>query len=253
MSSTMQPADSGRATYEAFAPLYDTYTAGYQAERWTGRLEAKALAFAPSGRRLLDVGCGTGKSFIAMLERGWSVVGCDVSPAMLEVAREKVGDSARLEVADARDLPVLGAFDLVWALNDTLNYLLDAEELRAALAGMKANLGDGGVVLFDLNTLSTFEDSFINRYDREEGGRQMSWTGLEDEVEPGSVCEARFEVVGEPAATHVHRQRHFPESETLAVIDRAGLECLEVWGDYEGEQDKPLDEARHQKAIYIAR
>lgn len=247
------PADSGRAAYEALAPLYDAYTASYQAERWTGRLEARALAFGPSGRRLLDVGCGTGKSFISMAERGWSVVGCDVSPAMLAVAREKAGDSVRLEVSDARDLPVLGAFDLVWALNDTLNYLLDAEGLRAALAGMKANLAEGGVVLFDLNTLSTFEDSFTGRYAHEEGGRQMSWTGLEDEVEPGSVCEARFEVAGEPAATHTHRQRHFPESEALAAIDGAGLECLEVWGDHEGEQDKPLDEARHQKAIYIAR
>ena len=249
----MPSADSGHATYEAFAPLYDAYTAGYQAERWTGRLEAKALAFETHGRRLLDVGCGTGKSFIPMLERGWSAVGCDVSPAMLEVAREKVGDSVRLEVADARELPLFGAFDLVWAINDTLNYLLDAEELCSALVGMKANLADDGVVLFDLNTLSTFRASYIGRYAREQDGREMSWTGMEEEIEPGAIGEARFEVAGDPGATHIHRQRHFPESEALATIERAGLTCLEVWGDYEGEQSKPLDEEHHQKAIYLAR
>jgi hypothetical protein len=39
----------------------------------------------------------------------------------------------------------------------------------------------------------------------------------------------------------------------LEALDAAGLECVGVWGDYEGEQDQPLDEGRHQKAIYVAR
>lgn len=248
----MSALDSGHATYQTFAPFYDAYTDGYQFETWTGKLAAKAEAFEPSGRRLLDVGCGTGKSFLAMLDRGWSVVGCDVSPAMIEVAKDKVGDSVRLEVADARTLPTYGSFDLVWALNDTLNYLLGAEELRAALEGMKTNLAEGGVLLFDLNTLSTFRSSFVGEHGRE-GEQPMTWVGLEENIEPGSTCEARLEVVGDPSTIHVHRQHHFPEAEVLETIERAGLHCLEVWGDYEGEQEQPLDEERHQKAIYIAR
>lgn len=248
----MPALDSGHAAYQTFAPFYDAYTDGYQFETWTGKLAAKAEAFGPADRRLLDVGCGTGKSFLAMLDRGWSVVGCDVSPAMIEVAREKVGDSVRLEVADARALPAYGSFDLVWALNDTLNYLLGADELRSALEGMKANLAEGGILLFDLNTLSTFRSSFVGNHDRE-GEQSMAWIGLEESIEPGSTCEARLEVVGDPATTHVHRQHHFPEAEVLETIDRAGLDCLQVWGDHEGEQEQPLDEERHQKAIFIAR
>jgi SAM-dependent methyltransferase len=240
--------------YETFAPLYDIYTADYQAATWTAKLEGKAEAFGLGGRRLLDVGCGTGKSFIPMVEQGWSAVGCDISPAMLAVAREKVGDSVRLEVADVRALPVFGAFDLVWALNDTLNYLLSPDELIAALKGMAANLATDGVLLFDLNTLATFQASFVGEYGREVDGVQMTWVGRESgEIEPGATCEARFEVAGDPTATHVHRQHHFPESAALEAIEHAGLECLEVWGDYEGDQAQPLDEARHQKAIYIAR
>jgi SAM-dependent methyltransferase len=252
MNPTMPALDSGHATYQTFAPFYDAYTDGYQFETWTGKLAAKAEALGPSGRRLLDVGCGTGKSFLAMPARGWSVLGCDVSPAMIEVAREKVGDSVRLEVADARALPIYGSFDLVWALNDTLNYLLGPEELRSALEGMKANLAAGGVLLFDLNTISTFRLSFVGRHSRE-SEPPMAWVGLEEDIEPGSTCEAQLEVVGDPSTIHVHRQHHFPEAEVLAAIDRAGLSCLEVWGDFEGEQEQPLDEKRHQKAIYIAR
>ena len=51
------------------------------------------------GRRLLDVACGTGRSFLPMLERGYDVTACDISPAMAARAREKSGGAARVLVA----------------------------------------------------------------------------------------------------------------------------------------------------------
>lgn len=247
-------SDRGLTAYQALAGAYDDFTHGYQAETWTGKLEAKALRWGPEGRRLLDVGCGTGKSFLAMVKRGWDVVGCDISPAMLAIAREKAGD-VPLHVADVRELPVFGEFDLVWALNDTLNYVMSEGELEAALAGMKANLGRGGVLLFDLNTLRSMREMFTAEDVREVGGRAMHWRGTATaaDVKPGTINTARFEVQGEAGASHEHSQRHFPEASVRAALERAGLECLEVWGDLDGEQYQPLDEERHEKAIYLAR
>ncbi len=244
----------GLTAYQALASAYDDFTHGYQAATWTGKLEAKALRWGPTGRRLLDVGCGTGKSFLAMVERGWDVVGCDISPAMLEIAREKAGD-VPLHVADVRELPVFGEFDLVWALNDTLNYVMSEEELEAALGRMRANLGPGGVLLFDLNTLRSMREMFTAEEVREIGGRAMHWSGTAtaDDVQPGTINSARFEVNDESGTSHEHSQRHFPEASVLAALERAGLDCLEVWGDLDGEQFKPLDEERHEKAIYLAR
>src|SRR5262249_6156918 len=92
------------------------------------------------GKRLLDVGCGTGKSFLPMLKRGWDVTGCDISASMVELARTKVGDAALLSVEDMRELPTLGEFDLVWCLDDAVNYLLSVDELERALSGMRQNL-----------------------------------------------------------------------------------------------------------------
>lgn len=249
----MTTADGQSPTFDSFAPYYDAFTAGYQAERWTGRLADLAERVGGiSGRRLLDVGCGTGKSAAPMIARGWEVVGSDVSEGMLEVARERLGGQARLEAADVRDLPTFGAFDLVWALNDTLNNMLSRDELRAALEAMGRNLAPGGVALFDLNTELMCRAIATEEEVREVDGFQMRWTGLGG-FAAGGRADARFELLGNPAATHVHRQRHFPEAEAREVIAAAGLECLGVWGDYEGEQDQPLDEERHQKAIYLAR
>src|SRR3954453_1294845 len=86
--------DPARAAYELLAPFYDSYTREYGHERWLANLEAIATAHGLRGNRLLDVGCGTGKSFLPMIERGYEVTGCDISPAMVERAREAAGGAA---------------------------------------------------------------------------------------------------------------------------------------------------------------
>jgi SAM-dependent methyltransferase len=245
--------------YEAIAPVYDDFTAHHDYELWLGELLPQLRRHGLRGQRLLDVGCGTGKSFLPMLKRGWEVTACDISPSMLELARGKAGEAARLTVADMRELPVFGEFDLVWALDDAVNYLLSAEELGAALSGMRANLAPGGLLMFDVNTLRTYRD-FFARTDRvERGGRRLVWRGQSSaDVPPGSICEARFEVEAADGkqgdvAAHVHRQRHFPEAEVLEALEASGLRRLDVFGHGEDAVLKqPVDELVHSKAVYIA-
>jgi len=245
------PERDAKRAYDALAGSYDEFTRGYRYERWTGRLLDRAEAAGLPGRRLLDVGCGTGLSFVAMIPRGFEVTGCDISPKMVDRARSRAGEGARLHVADARALPVFGEFDLVWAVNDTVNYLLETADLGAALAGMRRNLAPGGVVLFDANTLSTYRVFFTTETVVERDGRRLVWRGLmsPDEISPGSVSEARFE--GDGVEAHVHHQRHFPEPDVLAAIESAGLRCVEAIGELEGELSSPLDEERHSKAVYV--
>src|SRR4029077_16511015 len=96
---------------------------------------------------------GTGRTLGQMLPAGWQVTACDISAAMVELARERASDAVELSVADMLELPRFGEFDLVWALDDAINYLLSAEELERALTGMRANLAPTGLLLFDVNCL----------------------------------------------------------------------------------------------------
>jgi SAM-dependent methyltransferase len=245
--------------YEAYAPVYDLFTAHYDTEGWLSDLLPHLERHGLSGNRLLDVGCGTGESFIPMLARCWEVTGCDISPAMLEHARSKAGELAELSVADMRELPRFGSFDLVWALDDAINYLLSPEELAATLAGMRSNLSPGGLVMFDLNTLLAYRTFFAERHVIERDGMRLIWTGqAAPDVVAGSICEARFEAEGAGQAadvrTHLHRQRHFSEADVLAALASVGLDCLAVLGHgLDGVPRQPLDEAIHTKAIYIAK
>lgn len=246
--------------YEAIAPVYDDFTAHHNYELWLGELLPRLRGHGLHGHRLLDVGCGTGKSFLPMLERGWEVTACDLSPSMLELARAKAEDGAQLAVADMRELPEFGKFDLVWALDDAVNYLLSGEELGSALSGMRANMAPNGLLMFDVNTLHAYRSFFAETQRVERGGRRLVWHGQgSTEASPGSISEARFEVETSaddavPVQTHVHRQRHFPETEVLALIDAAGLECLDVFGHgFDAVLKQPLEELVHTKAIYMAR
>lgn len=246
-------------TYQAMAPVYDDFTAHYDYEGWLTDLLEILEANGLTGRRLLDVACGTGKSFMPMLPRGWQVTGCDLSPAMLALAEEKAGDSVELSLADMRELPKLGEFDLVWALDDAINYLLGPEELEAALRGMRDNLAATGLLLFDVNELLVYRTFFAQVSVLEQGGKRFTWRGLAPaDVAAGSVCESHLEVEGKEGGaageTAIHRQRHFPEAEVLTALERAGLECLDVYAHgLDGIPVQPLDTARHTKAIYIAR
>src|SRR6476469_3238820 len=89
------------AAYEAFAPFYDSYTETYDHDRWLANIEHVAQGLGLRGKRLLDVGCGTGKSFQPMLARGYEVTACDVSPAMVErAAARAAGTGSLVFVAD---------------------------------------------------------------------------------------------------------------------------------------------------------
>src|SRR4051794_842703 len=194
---TLTTTDQTRTAYDSFAPFYDRYTHDYEYGRWLADIEAGAPRHGRQGTRLLDLGCGPGKSFLPMLDRGYEVTACDISPAMVERARElAAGTGAEITVADVRDLPVLGQFDLITCIDDTLNYLLSDGELDTAYAGVARNLRPGGIFVFDVNTLACYRNYFVRDLAEEVDGAFFCWRGRADpdEIEPGAICSSVIEV-----------------------------------------------------------
>jgi SAM-dependent methyltransferase len=243
--------------YEELAPYYDILTASYDHERWLGALEQVALRFGLTGRRLLDAGCGTGKSFVPMLRRGYDVTACDLSPAMVARARGRHPDPARVFVADARSLPAIGPFDLVTFIDDAVNYLLGEEDLESAFAGFARVLSVHGVLVFDANTLATYRSSFASEWVVESSGARIRWRGLASATfAEGELCSAVVEAVsgrGRPAIGE-HVQRHHPRAVVERCCARAGLTCVAALGQLPGVRLSPeVDEELHTKVVYVVR
>jgi SAM-dependent methyltransferase len=258
-----QIEDPAVAAYELLAPFYDLYTHDYEHDRWLGNIEAIALGHGLGGRRLLDVGCGTGKSFVPMLARGYEVTACDISPAMVERARD-AGEAGGAEVlvADARELPDLGPFDIAMALDDALNYLLSDEELAMVFEGVARNLRPGGLFVFDLNTLLTYRQLFTRDMATEVGDAFFCWRGEErsEELVAGSIAAAVIEVFAAEEGScwkrysSRHVQRHHPPETVERLLRDAGLELLSRRGQMTGTSiDSVGDDELHTKLLYFAR
>jgi SAM-dependent methyltransferase len=254
------PGATAAAAYDAFAPFYDRFTAHHDYELWTNGLLRLAYAHGLRGNRVLDAGCGTGKSFLPLLERGFEVTACDQSAAMLELAASKAGGAVELHCRDLRRLDSLGEFDLVTCLDDVANYLTHPRELGAALAGLARNLRPGGVLVFDANTLATYRGFFSETVVVEEPGLVMLWRGLAGrDFAPGGLARAALDVFSEgpveagwSRTTIHHEQRHHPRSTVDRCVEAAGLHCLGVYGqDPAVNFDAELDELRHTKAVYL--
>ncbi|MGN6216926.1 MAG: class I SAM-dependent DNA methyltransferase [Solirubrobacterales bacterium] len=212
----------------------------------------------------LDIGCGTGRAFDPLLDRGWRLVGCDVSAGMLAEAERKYGSRVQLLHLDARSVPPVSpssdspaseAFELVLLLNDVVNYMTEDGDLERAFAGVKANLNrDHGLVAFDANTFLLYRHSYAPGVNEEMSARGWDWFGLGDEPQPGGVYEARLS--GRDVEPHVHRQRHWLDGEIEAALEANGLRCLARLGMSEEENGILLsevpDEERDYKIIYIA-
>jgi SAM-dependent methyltransferase len=260
---TLTIEDPTLCAYETLAPFYDSYTREFGHDPWLANVEAIALKHGLRGRRVLDLGCGTGKSFLPMLERGYEVTACDLSPAMVERARElAAGTGAEVVVADARDLPVLGRFDLVTSIDDALNYLLSDEELEMAFEGVARNLRPGGVFAFDLNTLHCYRHYFLRDMAVEVDDAFFCWRGEGEAagIAPGATLSSVIEVFASDGGdcwrrfSSRHVQRHHPPELVERLLRDTGFELVERRGQITGAQMDPVgDEDVHIKLDYFAR
>jgi SAM-dependent methyltransferase len=143
-------ADSEMAFGPAFAEAYDPLYSDkdYSAE---ATLLDRAIARygEPGMRRVLDLGCGTGRHAAELSSRGYGVVGVDRSPSMLRIARERA-PSLRFVESDMTDIALDETFDVVVILFAALSYLTTPEGILRALAAARRHLRPSGILIADV-------------------------------------------------------------------------------------------------------
>ncbi|WP_371402364.1 class I SAM-dependent methyltransferase [Kribbella sp. NBC_00662] len=195
---------------------YDEFAEAYSADNETnllnGHYERPAmvnLAGDVDGHRILDVGCGSGPLTAALRDKGAIMSGFDLSSAMIELARRRLGDDADLTVGDlAKPLPYDdAAFDDV-VMSLVLHYLEDWTE---PLAELRRILKPGGrlilsvnhpIVYTALNPDAEYFDIAEFSFDAEHAGRTVTYTNwhrpLHAMSEAFTAAGFRIAVISEP-------------------------------------------------------
>lgn len=146
--------NEGWQGWDEYAPFYDWENAQTLARRDVGFWQR--LAAAQGGhRRILELGCGTGRLTLPVARTGAHIVGVDRSAAMLRRARQRIRRArldARLIRGDIRQLPFRRRveFSLVMAPYGMLQSLTRERDLRATLAAVADVLDRGGLFAIDL-------------------------------------------------------------------------------------------------------
>ncbi|MFF4411997.1 class I SAM-dependent DNA methyltransferase [Streptosporangium sp. NPDC001559] len=158
----MPHVDETLSAYEGIAPRYDELNARTDTAGLVARYVEMVDRYGPGGRRLLDAGCGTGRSSVAFRERGFEVTGYDLSPAMVAAARRRPGaEGIRFLVGRLqRPPPGLTGFDAVTCVDVSMTYLTSEDQLCQAMAAARDQLTEGGVLVFDMNTVGYYRRVF---------------------------------------------------------------------------------------------
>lgn len=235
--------------YNDFANVYDRFMDNTPYEEWGDRLEGlirkygvskperDAEALLDAERNLVvDLGCGTGTLTEIMYGRGYDMVGVDASGAMLNIAlekKEKSGAEILYLQQDMRDLELYGTAGTIYSVCDSLNYILEEEELLDVFMHVNNYLYPGGIFIFDFNTEYKYREvigettiaesredcCFIwdNFYDAEEGINEYDLTVF---VREEGELFRRF--------TETHYQRGYRVEQILELVSRAGMAVAEV-------------------------
>jgi len=245
--------------YGGFALMYDALMADTPYDIWVSYIDGllghwfkeRESSAAPL---VLDLACGTGNVTIPLAQKGYDLIGVDVSEDMLAEAQRKAFEENQnilFLAQDMRKLDLYGTIDAAVCVCDGLNYILTDEDILTVFKRVRLFLNPGGVFVFDMNTEYKFRVVFDDKTFEGEGagGERYVWENKYDPATGVNEYEMLFYNMngGEPF-TETHRQRAYPPALICNMLFEAGFKTAAMRDGYSGN---PLNE-KSARVVFIA-
>jgi SAM-dependent methyltransferase len=183
---------------------------------------------------ILDLACGTGTLIAALLKRGHVCFGFDLSPEMIEIAKDKVKGYTDIdfEIQDIQNLQLEKRFDLVTCTFDSLNYLTDLASVRKLFLSVASLLDAGGLFIFDSNTKVMYRnnDGYSHAY-------EFSKVRLIQRMcydTKNNLAETVFEFAD--GNREIHHQRPYGLKELKPLLKRTRFAIVSTYGGFKGRR-----------------
>ena len=256
--------------YTDFARVYDELMDNTPYEMWCNRLDQLIASYGvsrptrdaegilDSERNLVvDLGCGTGTLTELLYQKGYDCIGVDNSEEMLGIAMEKKVESGS-EILylhqDMRELDLYSTVGTVISVCDSVNYILEEEELLQVFRLVNNYLYPGGIFIFDFNTDYKYREVIGNTTiaeNREEGS--FIWENEFDEETGINVYDLTLFLPREDGLYEKCEEEHVQKAYSIeaikAMIVKAGMELVAVCDAY---THNPGDE-NCERLTFVAR
>lgn len=243
-------------SYSSFASVYDALTVNVDYKR---RAEYIAGILKEQGIEdglLLDLACGTGSLSVEFSKMGYEVIATDASPDMLMEARDKAYDEElnimflcqRMEETD-----LYGTVRAIVCALDSINHLPDVETLNKTFSVLKNFIDDGGIMVFDVNTLYKHREVLGNNtFIYDEDSVFCAWQNrlLKD----NKTVNINLDFFRKNGNTYERYNENFNEiaftdEEIVNAVEGGGFKVVARYDDLTGEE--PTDKS--ERIYYVVR
>jgi SAM-dependent methyltransferase len=220
----------------------------------------KRYARRPVGR-LLDIACGTGPHLVRLADRGYQVVGLDLSADNIQFLEHRLaakGHRGELIVGDMTDFRLARPVDAAICMQDSQGHLLTNEQLLAHLRCVGRALRRGGLYVFDRYMASSWTDPARSWSWSRRRGRlivRASFSALHDVDPVTQVFRERLMLEAvENGTRRVYRQTHlsrmvFPQELRALVALAGGFEFVQWFFGFTPR--KLLERSRHPLLMVV--
>ncbi|MDP4092844.1 MAG: class I SAM-dependent methyltransferase [Bacillota bacterium] len=224
--------------YTDFAYAYDKLMYDVDYKVWADYIEKIYQKFGLAPSLIADLGCGTGSFCIEMADRGYDMIGVDVSPDMLSCAGDK-SRSKGLDILllnqDMSEFELFGTVDSIVCLVDSLNYLTKKSNILKMFKLVENYLNPGGLFIFDINTEFKLEKTLGNNVFYEVGDDiSYIWQCSFNKKERKSNFDITF-FIKERELYHrydeVHTEKAYGQEEIKHLVEQAGLQLLDIFDE----------------------
>ena len=200
---------------------------------------------------ILDLACGTGVITLKLREKGYDMIGIDLSEEMLSVAREECYERNISDVLwlcqDMTDFELFGTIDACVCCLDSINYLTSIEDVKKCFSLVYNYLVPNGIFVFDINTPYRFENVYANNdFVIESGSSLCAWQNSYNKK--SKLCHFYLSIFQEnddgtyTRSDETQTEKCYSYKQIQKALSECGFEIISVYGDSDGAEITEKDE-----------
>lgn len=228
--------------YSGFAAFYDLFMGNVPYDDWTEFIVNQLYTNNIHKGLVLDLGCGTGSMTRRLADKGFDMIGIDISEDMLAIAREKsIGreDGILYICQDMRNFELYGTVAAIICLCDTMNYMLEEEDLLQVFTLANNYLDSQGLFIFDMDTLYAYEEVMADSVVAENHA-EGSFIWENTYYEESSINEVDLTIfIKESEYYRKYEEKHYRRGYSVStikqLIEKAGMEWIGAYDSLTGK------------------